>query len=170
MTPDHQPGPAGAFTALILAAPGRVELAESRPAAGQTGRNLDRILVHLHRWRPDVFPSQSRLDYVIVNSVSTVLYRAKNGRGMPTDAEVRDMANVGRLRLLLPSDLRHLVAFSDPAATAVGLVGREPVFRAPHPGLQLINRRYFATGATGKLRAEERCRLFARDMLGMPTS
>lgn len=86
---------------------------------------------------------------------------------MPTDAEVRDAAKLARLRLLLRPDLRHLVAFSDPAATAVGLVGREPVFRAPHPGLQLINRRYLATGVTRKRRAEERCRLFARDVLGL---
>jgi uracil-DNA glycosylase len=102
MSPDYQPGTAGAFTAFVLAAPGRVELAENRPAAGQTGRNLDRILFHLNQLRPDIFPSQSRLDYVVVNAVSRVLYRAKEGRGMPTDAEVQETHNVERLRCLLP--------------------------------------------------------------------
>ena len=151
-------------TALVLAAPGQRELREQRPAAGQTGVNLDGILGQLHGIRPDLFPSASRLDYRIVNAVAFALYRSRDGRTMPRPAEVMEARNVERLSGLL-AGYRTIVAFSPPADLAVRAIGRVPDLSFHHPSMTRLNSLYPRLGGTRPWRVSERHRLFAADLL-----
>ena len=133
--PAFQPGRVDNATALVLAAPGAREAEAGRPAAGKTGENLDAALVHLHRIEPAAFPWLSRLDYRIVNAVSKVL---RKPRSMPYDSEIKEAANVERLRRQLRG-FGTVVALSPKAVTACRIAGVEPDYCAVHPGDQGIN-------------------------------
>lgn len=85
-------------TAIILACPGRHEVAKARPAAAGTGANVDRLLADLGEHLPEAFPSADRYDYVIANSSCCVHYDALTDDSMPPDAEIRAPANISRLK------------------------------------------------------------------------
>ncbi|QCB43328.1 hypothetical protein E5673_14750 [Sphingomonas sp. PAMC26645] len=164
MSHDYQPGPVGNDTAIVLAVAGRLEMIAGRPAAGQTGINIDGILVHLHAAAPDVFPSTSRLDYRIVNSVAFSLYKSRDRRTMPRDKEVTEVGNLDRLTRYL-ADSRHIVAFSAPAELAVRSIGKEPDFHFHHPSMSRLNSLYPRLGHDRRWRVLERYRMFADAML-----
>ena len=95
-TPHAQPCP-GARTGFVFICPGRHEANRGYPCAAGTGANLNRVLVVLHRRRPDLFPSVSRWKYVITNSWDRVEYPALTERSVPTEADVLTPANLERL-------------------------------------------------------------------------
>jgi hypothetical protein len=144
LSPAFQPGRDDNFTAFVLAAPGRREATAGRPAAGQTGTNIDAVLAHLHRFDPDAFPWLSRLDYRIVNTVSKVLH---GKRSLPLVSEIREHANLERLKLQL-GGYTTIVALSPKAVLACRAAGFEPTYCAVHPGNQGINP--LITGFSGK--------------------
>lgn len=160
-SPAFQAGRAGNDTILVLAAPGRREAVEGRPAAGQTGRNLEALLAHLNALRPEDFPSTSRLDYTIVNSVEAVMFGA---RSLPYRSEIASDVNVTRLIRQLAGG-RIIVAFGDCAIAATRAAGREPVFCAPHPGLQAINPLFEGIEGDKQERYAERIRRLAELLL-----
>lgn len=85
-------------TAIILACPGRHEVAKGRPAAEGTGANVDRLLAALGEHLPEAFPSADRYDYVIGNSSCCVHFDALTDDSVPPAAEIRAPANISRLK------------------------------------------------------------------------
>ncbi|MGY4395373.1 hypothetical protein ACVWZA_000534 [Sphingomonas sp. UYAg733] len=165
MQPDFQLGRPDIGTALVLACPGGRELEAGYPAAGQTGTNLDGMLRHLHEMSAGDFPSPSRHEYRIVNSVAFALYKSRDGRTMPRDCEVLAPANLERLSELLA---HHpiIVTFSAVAELGVRAIGREPTYIFHHPSMSRLNTLYPRLGGTRPWRVEERYSRAARDLLG----
>jgi hypothetical protein len=127
--------------------------------------NLDGILRHLHRLRPEDFPSTTRHDYRIVNSVGFALYKARDKRTMPRTAEVLDQENLSRLSELLDAHITTIVTFSAPAELGVRSIGREPSLSFHHPSMSRLNSLYPRLGGTRPWRVEERYRLFAEELV-----
>jgi len=65
---DYQQGKPNIKTTIVLSAPGQAEEKAGRPAAGQTGKNINRVLEEAHKRDPKRFPSASKDDYQIVNA------------------------------------------------------------------------------------------------------
>jgi uracil-DNA glycosylase len=84
--------------AFVYSVPGRLELEAMRPLAGDTGKNLDTALAHLHSFRPDLFPSESRYDYRITNSFDEPLWPKKDNRSEPKKSWVMDARNIARVK------------------------------------------------------------------------
>lgn len=68
VTADYHQGRDDNPVVIVLSAPGRHEAQAVRPAAGQTGRTLDQLLMGLRSQRPEVFVSADRYDYRIANA------------------------------------------------------------------------------------------------------
>lgn len=149
----------------MLSAPGRLEKKRGHPAAGETGKTLDQLLVHLHCADPPHFPSLDRRDYRIVNAVSTVLYKRETRRTEAYLSQVREPANLARLRAELDG-IDYVVALGDGAASALGELQLEPDLVGVHPSLQKLNRAYASLATTPGERRLERVDLYAIDLLG----
>jgi uracil-DNA glycosylase len=160
-----QRGRPGVRTAFVLSAPGRLERKQGHPAAGETGKTLDQLLVHLHRADARHFPFLCRRDYRIVNAVATVLYKRETRRTEAYLSQVRKPANLARLRAEL-AGIDYIVALGIRAASALGELQLEPDLAGVHPSLQKLNRAYASLAATPGARRLERVRLFAVDVLG----
>lgn len=88
--------------AFVLSCPGRHEEGAGHPAAGNTGRNLDRLLERLGP-RLDL-SNLSRTQVTIANAWASIEYQAKTGRSEASDVEVKQPENIDRLA----SELRHI--------------------------------------------------------------
>lgn len=164
-TPAYHPGPSDVRTAFVLAVPGSKERDANRPAAGDTGDNLDRILVHLNRIDPSAFPSTRRYDYRIVNALEKVMFGADS---MPKRTDVCKPDNLARLAKQLEGIIT-VVALSGPAIAAVTGASIQPTYsHAVHPGMRGLNNRYRGLGEDKKnrqWRVEERCRRYAEEVI-----
>ena len=164
-TPAYSPGPQGVRTAFVLAVPGSKERDAERPAAGDTGDNLNRILVHLHRHDPIAFPSTDRYNYRIVNSLETVMF---GDDSMPDLSDVCKANNVARVAEQLEG-VTTIVALSAPAIAIVKEVGIIPTYsHSVHPGMRGLNNYYPGLGRDAKSRqrrVEERCRRYADEVI-----
>jgi hypothetical protein len=81
--------------AFVLSCPGRKEELAGHPAAGTTGRNLERLLLQI---APCLGGRKlTRSDVTIANAWKTVEYPAKTHRSEATDAEIRIPSNIERL-------------------------------------------------------------------------
>lgn len=88
--------------AFVLSCPGRHEEDAGHPAAGSTGRNLERLLKHLG---PRLGLSElSRTHTTITNAWDRIEYQQKTGRSEATDEEVTQAGNIDRLS----DELRHV--------------------------------------------------------------
>lgn len=164
-TPSYHPGPRGVRTAFVLAVPGRKERDAKRPAAGDTGVNLDRILVHLNHHNPIIFHSTCRYDYRVANALERVMFGSKS---MPDIAEVRSPSNLARLAEQLEG-ITTIVALSGPAVEGVRGAGLPLTYgHAVHPGMQGLNRYYSGLGRDPEKRpwrVEERYRRYAEEVI-----
>ena len=164
-TPAFHPGPPGVRTAFVLAVPGSEERDAERPAAGDTGDNLDRILIHLNAHSPDAFPSTHRYDYRIANAFESVMFGHDS---MPDVTDVREPGNLARLAEQLDG-IETIVALSEPAVEAVTAAGFHPAYRhAVHPGMRGLNNHYRGLGLERKYRqwrVDERCRRYAAEVI-----
>lgn len=163
-----QRGRPDGHTAFVLSAPGRLEQERGYPAAGQTGANLDRLLVHLKAALPELFPFVSRRDYRIVNAVNNVLHRREHQRTEAYLREVREPSNLERLRRELEG-VAFVVALGERAKLALAELGIEPSLFGPHPSLQCLNRRYEADAATSQKRSAQRIGSYAQEVLSNRT-
>lgn len=161
LSPAYQPGRTDIQTTLVLAAPGEHERAAWRPAAGPTGDALDVVLAMLQSIDPTSFPSASKLDYRIVNSVDVIM---RKPRPLPTKRQIRQDANVARLRAQLSSE-DTLVALGPCALVAIQAAGLTATFCAGHPGLQGINQLPVAASGTPPENRLARLDLYARLLL-----
>jgi hypothetical protein len=88
--------------AFVLSCPGRLEERARHPAAGVTGKNLNRLLAMLGP-RLDL-KSFERADVTITNAWDGIEYPKKTRRSEATDAEVKQADNLRRLA----SELLHV--------------------------------------------------------------
>lgn len=161
LSPAFQPGSPDITTILVLAAPGRDEQAAGRPAAGRTGVMLDELLSRLHGKDAISFPSPSRLDYRIMNAVTTIMYGV---RSLPTKGQIREARNVERLK----RQLAHggvLVALGPDAVTAILAADKKPTFCSGHPGMQGVNQLPVEVPGSERENTSQRLDLFASLLL-----
>lgn len=120
---------------FLLSCAGQVELKQGRPAAGQTGINLDIILKKLGLCR-------SRI--VINNASDKVFFAAKDGRTEAKLVEIISPKNILRLESELFPDVAIIVAMGKKAyAAAMALKKLHPeliVVDGRHPGFSSLNR------------------------------
>lgn len=88
--------------AFVLSCPGKNEESAGHPAAGNTGRNLERLLVQLG---PRLGVSNlTRSHITITNAWAGIEYQSATGRSEASNDEVSQVANIGRLA----DELRHV--------------------------------------------------------------
>lgn len=88
--------------AFVLSCPSRLEKQAGHPAAGVTGRNLERLLEML---KPRLgLPSLERAEVTITNAWDKIEYRSGTGRSEATDTELKQTGNLHRLA----DELRHI--------------------------------------------------------------
>jgi hypothetical protein len=84
--------------AFLFSAPGATEELCDMPIAGITGENLDAALTHLAAARPDIFTSQNRYSYRIVNAFERVLARSRgDNQSEAKNTAIRLPSNVKRV-------------------------------------------------------------------------
>lgn len=101
MSPHFSRGTA-THVAFVLSCPGRHEELAGHPAAGNTGKNLGRLLEYLGP-RLDL-PHLERSHVTIANAWAGIEYKDKTGRSEASDLEVRQADNIFRLA----HELRHV--------------------------------------------------------------
>lgn len=156
--------------AFVFSAPGNEEVTFGRPTAGTTGENLDKALISLGFFAPDVFCSLSRYDYRITNAFQEP--RAKgigNGRTEATRSEILTESNIQRFR----SDLEGCSLAVLCGKSAVLLSSKLErkyisVVHSVHIGNKGLNRKFKLLGdwrkATPTDRRNERIRLWANEL------
>lgn len=149
----------------MLAAPGRKERDAQHPAAGDTGDNLDRILLHLNSHDPAAFPSKSRFDYRIVNALDTVMF---GDDSMPDLVDVFKPNNLARLAEQLEG-ISTIIALSAPAVSGLDKAKIHATYsHVVHPGMRGLNNYYRGLGSDKNQRhwrVEERCRRYAEEVI-----
>jgi hypothetical protein len=166
-SPAYQHGRPDITMAFVLSTPGRKEQDAGHPAAGQTGKNISKMLPHLHKGNPAKFPSTDIDDYPIINSVSKPRWKSPtSSRTEGTKAEIRDKANVERLAKSFEG-IKDAVAFGRNGQTATAASGfsGKVADGLPHASNQAINRTVPASGDTRRQRAEERISKVAKSVL-----
>ena len=121
---------------ILLSCAGRLEDEAGRPAAGQTGKNLEMILKKL---------GLSRARVTINNASDKVFFAAKDdGRTEARPAEILSPRNIRRLKRELLPDAKIIIAMGTnayKAATALKKLCPELiVIKARHPGFSSLNR------------------------------
>ncbi|WP_147470251.1 hypothetical protein [Corallococcus sp. AB049A] len=138
----HRNDGVAGLPAFILAAPGKDEEKAKRPAAGDTGLALNRILASLHSLLPEVFPSTCRYQYRIANAYSKALYKSdSNNKTSPNVSDVDTDANKKRL-LSEVKDAPLVIALAPSAkrlAPYLKANGCNILDFGEHPGQQAIN-------------------------------
>lgn len=112
-------------TAFIFACPGQEEEKSGKLVNGQTGKNLDAVLVFLNKKYPDIFPSTNRYDYRITNSSEYVHYAAYDHRTEPTPKEIKEPENIARLKKDIEG-YNYVITFGKSAALAAESAGKIP--------------------------------------------
>ncbi len=165
-SPAYRPGDNPAVrTTIVLSAPGNAEARAGRPAAGQTGKNLQLAIEELSRRNPQRFPSDKLDDYTLINAVPAIHSANTTGRTEGRDDEIKKPENIRRLQKVI-NGADCVVALGKKAETAVTAAGYNgPVFKSLHPSMQAINRQYKSKKKTPKARNRDRIQQWARDVL-----
>lgn len=125
----------GLSIVILLSCAGRLEREAGRPAAGQTGKNLDMILKML---------GLSRACVTIDNASDKVFFAAKDGRTEAKLVDVLSSRNIKRLERELLPDAKIIIAMGRNAyKAAMALKKLHPeliVIKARHPGFSSLNR------------------------------
>lgn len=125
----------GLEVTVLLSCPGRYELVAQKPAAKQTGANLELILEEL---------GLSRASVAINNATIDILYKAKDARTEAKRSDVLSSDNIDRLDQELFPDTKVILAMGENAyAAALMLKQRHPeliVVKGRHPGFSSLNR------------------------------
>lgn len=103
---------------FLFACPGQHEEKLGRVVAGNTGKNLNRLLESLsHSSNPkikELFPSSDRYDYLITNASDIIHYPALDGRSLPAKKEYMAEENIERLYAELKG-VQYVIAFGTQA-------------------------------------------------------
>jgi len=73
--------------AFVFSCPGQSEEKAQKPAAGQTGKNLDALLVYLNKKNSTIFRDTDRYEYRITNAWDKVEFKSRTGRTEATKKE-----------------------------------------------------------------------------------
>ena len=84
--------------AFVFSCPGQDEEKAQKPTAGQTGKNLDALLVYLHKQNSTIFRYTDRYSYRITNSWDRVEFRSRTGRTEATQKEISTKENIKRVK------------------------------------------------------------------------
>jgi uracil-DNA glycosylase len=158
--------------AFVFSAPGEKEMRIGKPVAGETGRNLELALGHLHFARPTRFPSCHRYDYRITNAISTpVAVALGHSASEARDTQIQAPGNVERI--LRELEGCSLVVLSGNKASILAEALRrsgKTVIEVPHVGNKGLNGKYKIPDrlklASPLNRRGHRVQLWADDVLG----
>jgi len=95
--------------AFVFSCPGQDEEKAQKPTAGQTGKNLDALLVYLHRQNSTIFKYTDRYSYRITNAWDKVEFESRTGRTEATKREISAEENLSRVNKEL--DGMNIVVF-----------------------------------------------------------
>lgn len=125
----------GHIVSILLSCPGKHELELQKPAAMQTGANLEMVLKFLGLTRDQV---------AIDNASVEVLYKAKDGRTEAKISEIRQPTNIDRLEQELLPDTKIIIAMGHRAFIAAQKLQERHreliVIKGRHPGFSSMNR------------------------------
>jgi uracil-DNA glycosylase len=151
--PKHSPhycaGVSGNRVAFMLSVPGKEEAENGWPVWGDTGDNLERVLISLNNEFSHLFPYagetgtlRARYHYRITNAVKKVYPNTDSEETEPPLAEVYNPVNTKRLLRNL-RNIDFVVCLGDTAIKAYRHLLRHRVaslmIPGRHPGLQSLN-------------------------------
>jgi len=129
---------------FILSCPGKEEEKAGKPAAGQTGINLDVILNSLNtKFNYDMF---DRRNITITNSTTRVEYIDKTNRTEATKKEVLDQKNLERLSKEINGVSRYIICCGVNAELAIEELNKKQfitearILKISHLGNQALNK------------------------------
>jgi hypothetical protein len=112
------------YLAFVFACPGWFEQFHERPAAGDTGQNLHRLLQILRDWRVPGIPTREHL--TITNAYAGVMYSEQDGDTQPSKRQIEQTENLARLNEELAHITGWVVFCGEKAHLAASLLEREP--------------------------------------------
>lgn len=84
--------------AFVFSVPGAAEQEADRPVAGETGRNLEVALDHLHKALPELFRSKDKYDYRITNAFTNPIARSLgHSASEAPDKKIKEPENLARV-------------------------------------------------------------------------
>lgn len=130
--------------AFVFSVPGKLELYNGRPVAGQTGVLLEELMDILYNKEKDLFREidferkTKRYDYRITNAYPYPLYMAKDNRTQAIDKEIMKKENIDRLLEELKDIEKYIFVFGKKACKAIQEVKNRKkngskVFKERHP-------------------------------------
>lgn len=84
--------------AFVFSCPGQNEEKAQKPVAGQSGKNLDTLLVYLNKKNSTIFRYTDRYSYRITNAWDTVEFVSRTGRTEATKKEISTKENISRVK------------------------------------------------------------------------
>lgn len=135
------------YIAFMFACPGWFESFHKRPASGDTGLNLHRLLQIMRDWHVPKIPT--REDLTITNSWKEVMYAGKDGDTLPSFQQIKAKANVERLKKELSSVTGWVVCCGEEAQHAGSLL---TAGRPPGKGFKLANIRHLSMQSVNQVK------------------
>jgi hypothetical protein len=158
--------------AFVFSAPGAKEMRDGKPAAGDTGTNLESALIHLHSAQPTLFPSLHRYDYRITNASSAPIAVALgHSASEARDTEIYAPNNVRRVLREVEGCSLVVLSGNKARVLARGIrESRKTVVEVPHVGNKGLNVKFKVLAdhlklASPRARREHRVQLWADAVL-----
>lgn len=162
---SYQKGRSNNKTTIVLSAPGQAEEEAGRPAAGQTGKNINGMLKAANKKDPKTFPSANKDDYTITQASSKVEYKSKTGRTEASSREINDPTNLRKVKDNLKG-AKTVVALGSKANEAVKKAGfRGEIISGSHPSNQNLNRNFQSNKETPSERHDDRLDQYTNELL-----
>ncbi|MGM7635139.1 uracil-DNA glycosylase family protein [Bacillus sp. Hm123] len=136
--------------AFVFSCPGAIEEMEGRPAAGRTGKNLERLLSILNQEYGQAI-NWTRNDITITNAWSHVEYKALSGRTEATVKEVLSAENLRRLSEEIKDVKTAIICSGQRAVTAVFTLANEG---ALNPSVQVVKIRHLGLRSLNQIKED----------------
>ena len=125
--------------AFVFSCPGQYEEKEQKPTVGQTGKNLDTLLVYLQKQNNIIFQYRDRYSYRITNSWDKVEFKSRTGRTEATKKEINTKENIERVKKELDG-IDIVIFFGKNAQRIVDLLNfNGMILRTRHLSFQSLN-------------------------------
>lgn len=136
--------------AFVFSVPGQIELYNNRPAAGQTGVNLEELMFLINKRGNKIFDLDekskiNRYKYRITNSYCIPLYKGNNqdGKSEWDKSDVLKDNNIERLKNELIDIEKYIFVFGDKAKIAIDnakITNVKKIIYIRHLSLQSLNK------------------------------
>ena len=123
---------------FVFSCPGRAELIAGKPCQGATGDNLNILLKLLNEKLPDLFTSQNKEDYDIINATNVVHFYALDGRSEGTIAEIKNSSSKIKDYIRNNKNFKFAIICGEKAKKLKDLFN-EKFIETKHLGFQSIN-------------------------------